>query len=408
MFQSRKHLLRWLWLLSVLFLGYLLGSKWGGSGPSGGSGGPGAAVLPAGSPNIPSGMYGSSAPRTQVTPGPRSAEQNLPSSAGLLARSGATPSRKPEAAMGEGTLTSRCESSSPYTLSRLEKAEDPDCREMLRPNKESNEFSSQYNQDAWLFHNFFRCMPGPGTYADIGAGQHPRKLSNTWFLDRCLGWKGVCAEADHAAAEALRHNRSCTVVESAVSTFPGRGTVKSGPGGAILTHVRSLESLEKEAKEKGKGVEEVAEEGSVPLIGLEDVLVAADWEPSEATGRVLVDYLNVAVEDHEFEVLFGTPWDLLEIRFITVDNVKNTLDVRELLTDQSYVLAQSVGMDDFYARLPLDKDLWRPVNLNWNRHAHAGIRKKYHSVTSYLKNALYKGWDEYVKFVNKHLTVPTE
>ena len=405
MFQSRKHLLRWLWLLSVLFLGYLLGSKWGGT-PSGAAG---AAAQPAaaGSPNIPTGMYGSSAPRTQITPGPRSAEQNLPSSAGLLARSGATPSRAPTAPTGEGTLTSRCESSSPYALARMEQAEDPDCRDMLRPGKEANEFASQYNQDAWLYHNFFRCMPGPGTYADIGAGQHPRKLSNTWFLDRCLGWKGVCAEADHAAAEALRANRSCTVVESAVSTFPGRGTATSGPSGSILTHVKSLESLEKEAKERGSDKVE-PEEGSVPLVALEDVLVAADWEPDEATGRVRVDYLNVAVEDHEFEVLFGTPWDLVEVRFITVDNVKNTLDVRELLTDQSYVLAQSVGMDDFYARLPLDKELWRPVNLNWNRQAHAGIRKKYHQVTSYLKNALYKGWDSYNKFVNQHLTVPAD
>ena len=84
------------------------------------------------------------------------------------------------------------------------------------------------------------------------------------------------------------------------------------------------------------------------------------------------------------------------------------LAVRELLTDQSYVLAQSVGMDDFYARLPLDKELWRPVNLNWNRQAHAGIRKKYHSVTSYLKGALYKGWDDFNKYVNKHLALPAE
>jgi hypothetical protein len=403
--QQRKHLLRWLWLFSVLFLGYLLGSKWGG-------GSSGSAPLPAqgmaaGSPTVPSGMYGTSAPRVQITPGPRSAEQNLPSAAGLLARSVATPSHAPAAPLGDGTLISRCESSSAYTLSRLESASDPDCRDMLRPNKEANEFASQYNQDAWLFYNFFRCMPGPGTYADIGAGQHPRKLSNTWFLDKCLGWKGVCAEADHAAAEGLRANRSCTVVESAVSTFPGRGGVKDGPSGVILTHVKSLESLEREAKEKGKEAPEV-EEGSVPLIALEDVLVAADWEPSEATGRVQVDYLNVAAEDHEFEVLFGTPWDLVDIRFITVDNVKNTLEVRELLFDQSYVLAQSVGMDDFYARLPVDKELWRPANLNWNRHAHAGIRKKYHQVTSYLKNALYKGWDEWNKYVNKHLTVPME
>lgn len=358
--------------------------------------------------------------RPLVTPGPRSAEQNTGASADLVTRSSvvrpaleaAAPALPPTAAAASGgTLGARCDKVSSYTLKALESAAEPECREWGK--KDVNEFTSQYNQDAFLYYNFFRCMERPGTYVDVGAGGHPRKLSNTWFLDKCLGWAGVCAEPDKTAAEGLRANRTCLVVETAVSTFPGVGTVKTGAGGFSLTGVKSAEAMHKEAKaaeEEGKEapppIAAAPGEEVVPVVAVEDVLVAVDWAPSEESGRVVVDYMSVAVEDHEFEVLYGVPWDLVEVRFLTVDNVKNTLEVRELLNDQSYVHVQSVGMDDFYARLPLNKDLWRPHNLNWNRNAHAGIRKKYHASNSYLKEALYKGWDEFNKYVNKHLTLP--
>ena len=385
-----------------------MGSKWGGS----------AGVPSPVSGTSPSGLFsGASYSRPVITPGPRSAEQNTQASADLVSRSSV---QRPAPLDGtnvasepSGLMHSPCKKASPYTLSMMSSATISECREWMREGKEHNEFTSQYNQDAFMYYNFFRCMDGPGTYVDVGAGPQPKKLSNTWFLDACLGWKGVCAEPDKASADVLRQNRTCLVVETAVSTFPGEGTVKKGAGGFSLTGVKSADAIHKEAKaaeeegkEPPKGIVPGDGEEVVSVVGVEDLLVAADWSPDESTGRVRVDYMSVAVEDHEFEVLYGVPWDLVDIRFITVDNVKNTLEVKELLTDQSYVHVQSVGMDDFFARLPVDKELWRPLNLNWNRHAHAGIRKKYHEVNSYLKQALYKGWDDLNKYVNKHLTLP--
>ena len=223
-------------------------------------------------------------------------------------------------------------------------------------------------------------MPGPGTYLDLGAS-HPKLLSNTYFLDVCLGWRGVCVEADPKLAEAFRadSNRTCLVVDKALSSAPGRGVLRAG----------TLQRLEEGGKEK----KEEEEEGVIrPVATLEDVLAEAAWAPSEE-GRVVVDYVSLAVEEHELEVLLGVPWDMVDMRFLSVANTKATLDVREFLQDQAYVMLLSVGMEDFYARLPAGGELWLPPMLNWNRHAHAGIRKKYHAVNSYLKEALYKGWD---------------
>jgi hypothetical protein len=51
----------------------------------------------------------------------------------------------------------------------------------------------------------------------LGAN-HPKDLSNTWFLDKCLGWKGLCIEADPNLAEELRNSeRTCTVVNMCAS-----------------------------------------------------------------------------------------------------------------------------------------------------------------------------------------------
>ena len=49
-------------------------------------------------------------------------------------------------------------------------------------------------------------------YVDVGA-YHPWVRSNTWFLDVCLGWRGVCVEGNPALLPAFaRSNRSCVVV----------------------------------------------------------------------------------------------------------------------------------------------------------------------------------------------------
>ncbi len=46
---------------------------------------------------------------------------------------------------------------------------------------------------------------------DIGAN-NPKELSNTYFLEKCMGWKGICIEADPGLAAVLRAERACTVV----------------------------------------------------------------------------------------------------------------------------------------------------------------------------------------------------
>jgi hypothetical protein len=48
-------------------------------------------------------------------------------------------------------------------------------------------------QDTFIWHNHLQRLGNNGTYVDVGA-YHPYQLSNTAFLDICLGWRGLCIE----------------------------------------------------------------------------------------------------------------------------------------------------------------------------------------------------------------------
>ncbi|GJP36832.1 hypothetical protein CLOM_g21304 [Closterium sp. NIES-68] len=76
---------------------------------------------------------------------------------------------------------------------------------------------SQAHQDWLLFHNYFRHIPyGSGVYVDIGSS-HPEHFSNTYFFDRCLGWRGLCVEPNPKYYHQYgQYNRTCTVVPACV------------------------------------------------------------------------------------------------------------------------------------------------------------------------------------------------
>jgi len=82
--------------------------------------------------------------------------------------------------------------------------------------------SSQMYQDATIISSLGRTiLRAGGVYADIAAA-HPRRLSNTFVLDSCYGWSGVCVEADPLRVSLLRAQRSCQVVDTCVTDVEGQ------------------------------------------------------------------------------------------------------------------------------------------------------------------------------------------
>ena len=136
---------------------------------------------------------------------------------------------------------------SPYVAARAAATTERACVEWLRGGGgDGNAFTAQFGQDAFVYYNYARCMDGPGSYVDVGA-YHPWVRSNTWFLDVCLGWRGICVEGNPSLLRAFAEGRSCRVVgqflsrtrgaaafEASTWEMLGRIVPSTGAGGEVL------------------------------------------------------------------------------------------------------------------------------------------------------------------------------
>jgi FkbM family methyltransferase len=76
------------------------------------------------------------------------------------------------------------------------------------------EYTSQYGQDKWISEEVF---PGKkhGYFIELAAGDGIF-LSNTYFLEKNLGWKGLCIEPNKNSFNHLTNNRDCDCSDSVV------------------------------------------------------------------------------------------------------------------------------------------------------------------------------------------------
>ena len=77
-------------------------------------------------------------------------------------------------------------------------------------------FMSSGQQDWWLWINHARYLQRPGFFVDLAAND-PFIRSNTFALERCLGWNGLCIEPIPNLHSKLRHERTCQLVPNCIS-----------------------------------------------------------------------------------------------------------------------------------------------------------------------------------------------
>ena len=164
-----------------------------------------------------------------------------------------------------------------------------------------------------------------GFYVDLGASL-PRQISNTYFFDACLGWRGLCIEADPALAAGLRESsRTCTVVNMCAGE---RGAVSFTTKGAFSGHV----------SQDGQGT-------VVQCAPLEEILQMHNVSS--------VDYMAVDIEGNEVEALGSVDWDAVPIQLVLTETMWSNEMLDMLLHDGGYWRVADVGYgDDVYIRAP--------------------------------------------------------
>lgn len=170
---------------------------------------------------------------------------------------------------------------------------------------------SQFGQDYYVYTRHFSKLRRPGFYLDI-ATNDPVSISNTYFMDRCLRWKGVCVEANPTYYEKIHRLRSCHIVPTCVSRKDGEVVEVGLQGGAGGILGKTFKHTEKWARENIK-VPTLVERCTT----VQQVLDRGNIET--------VDYLSLDVEGHEVQVLKGVDWSRTKINVMTIEVTGKTV-----------------------------------------------------------------------------------
>lgn len=191
-------------------------------------------------------------------------------------------------------------------------------------------FYSQAGQDKWIA-EFFEYKKN-GYFLDIGAN-NGININNTYFLEKELGWEGVCVEADPNIFKDLIVNRKCFCINIAISNNNmGINFLPDGLSGREFNSPTSIRIATKTLK---------------------DVLV-------DKNSPKTIDYLSLDIEGMELKALKGFPFDEYKILAITVEHnlylgkgeykeeIKKFLDERGYLLYKENVESEGFPFEDWY------------------------------------------------------------
>ncbi len=203
-------------------------------------------------------------------------------------------------------------------------------------------YNSQYGQDK-LVHETLLPSVAQGVFVDIGA-HDGLSLSNTYYFERQLGWRGLCVEPIPEVYGQLDCNRRCHKIQGAVGAKRGRAQFQMLTGAAEMLSglqetydPRHLQRIEKEQTSKG---------GARRLIDVEVFTLAHLLEQFQLRR---VDYLSIDTEGAELPILQSINFAKYDIRVIGLEN--NYRDGRpfDLLMAHGYRLKAVLG-DEFYVK----------------------------------------------------------
>lgn len=196
---------------------------------------------------------------------------------------------------------------------------------------------SQLKQDLFVLSelNFKR----DGYFVEFGA-TNGVDLSNSYMLEKQMGWTGIVAEPAHIWHDDLIKNRSCLLDFNCVWKESGKTLEFNEVDAAELSTINVFSGVDEHAKTRENG-----NKYEVNTISLIDLLEKHD-APKE------IDYLSIDTEGSEFEILSAFDFDAYKIKVITCEH--NYTPMREkilnLLLSKGYVrkYTEFSRFDDWY------------------------------------------------------------
>ncbi len=200
------------------------------------------------------------------------------------------------------------------------------------------ESHAQLFQD--LFVAYALQAPTQGFFCEFGATDGVL-LSNSCYLERQLGWTGICAEPARGWHADLRRNRPNALIDTRC-VWSSSGQHLQFKETSIREHstIGSYANTDAHSRKRTD-----AESYAVETISLNDLLQEHAAPPN-------LDYLSLDTEGSELDILRSLDFTRFRPRIITVEHnyTPARTDILALLQGQGYrrVLTQCSQFDDWY------------------------------------------------------------
>jgi FkbM family methyltransferase len=179
----------------------------------------------------------------------------------------------------------------------------------------------------------------PGFFCEIGAADG-KKLSNTFFLEKEKGWKGIISEPAQIFREELVDNRDCQISFKCVFNHSDVMLAFNETLDPLLSTIESFSENDRHSSSREGG--NIYEVETITLNDLLEEFFAPNY----------IDYLSVDTEGSEYEILKNFDFEKYTFGFISVEhNYSETRrDLNQLLTSNGYTrIMTNVSMwDDYY------------------------------------------------------------
>jgi len=217
-------------------------------------------------------------------------------------------------------------------------------------------YYSQDGQDEYINNSFFKNKKN-GFFLEIGANDGI-KLSNSFFFEKVLFWKGICIEPLPTVFKKLQENRkseniNCCIgsenIEKEFLMIEGYSEMLSG----IIDKYDSLHlnRIEQELEKHGGSSKTIL----VPSRNLNSIL--------KERKITKIDYCSIDTEGGELEIVKSINFKQLKIFVFSIENIYKKEELRNYLISKNYKLVKTLGGDDIFVLTNNFLRIWEIIKI---------------------------------------------
>jgi FkbM family methyltransferase len=196
-------------------------------------------------------------------------------------------------------------------------------------------FYGENGQDKWVVERILNHKRN-GFFVDIGANDGVA-ISNSYYLEKNLGWTGICVEPMPKVFSKLKENRKCVCVQACIAGQDGMAEFLEVEGSMLSSLASTLNQAHQE-RIAGGSIRQL----SLPCYSLNSLL--------RQHGVSQVDFMTIDTEGAELEILRNFDWRGARINVLCVENTYHGDLLPELLYAHGYKLSTILNGDEIYVR----------------------------------------------------------